>query len=106
RGPAAVPGVGRAPELPAPAAGRRLRGGRWGGAVAGRFGRGRVRMGTWAARWRAALRIAWRGARRNKGRTALVVTLIALPLLAGTAMITAVRSAMPDAVAMIRPSVA
>ncbi len=61
-------------------------------------------MGTWAARWRVALRIAWRDARRNKGRTALVVTMIALPLLAGTAMITAVRSAMPDPVSRLGPS--
>src|SRR5690606_23489659 len=61
-------------------------------------------MGTWAARWRVALRIAWRDARRNKGRTALVVAMIALPLLAGTAMITAVRSAMPDPVSRLGPS--
>ncbi|GAB2600408.1 ABC transporter permease [Pseudactinotalea suaedae] len=52
-------------------------------------------MSTWAARWRVALRIAWRDARRNKGRTVLVVAMIALPLLAGTTLITVLRSATP-----------
>jgi len=34
------------------------------------------------ASWRAALRIAWREARRAKGRSALVVVMLALPVLA------------------------
>lgn len=52
-------------------------------------------MSRWAARWRVALRIARRDAARHKGRTALVVAMVALPLLAGTAMITLIRSSMP-----------
>jgi putative ABC transport system permease protein len=52
-------------------------------------------MRTWATRWRAALRIAWRDAWRNKGRTALVVAMVALPLLAGTTLITVLQSAYP-----------
>lgn len=52
-------------------------------------------MSRWAARWRVALRIARRDAARHKGRTALVVAMVALPLLAGTAMISLIRSTMP-----------
>ncbi|WP_162458225.1 FtsX-like permease family protein [Pseudactinotalea terrae] len=52
-------------------------------------------MGIWAARWRVALRIAWRDAALHKGRTALVVAMVALPLLAGTTLITVLQSAYP-----------
>lgn len=52
-------------------------------------------MSTWLARWRVALRIARRDAWRHKGRTALVVAMVALPLLAGTAVISLIRSSMP-----------
>lgn len=51
-------------------------------------------MSRWWARWRVALLIAWRDAGRHKGRTALVVAMVALPLVAGSAGILIVRSAM------------
>lgn len=50
-------------------------------------------MSTWLARWRVALRIARRDAWRHKMRTALVVAMIALPLMAGTAVTAFVRTA-------------
>lgn len=42
--------------------------------------------------WRLALRLGWRDSIRHRGRTALVVAMIALPLIAGTGMFTLVRS--------------
>ncbi len=48
-------------------------------------------MSRWLARWRAALRIARRDAWRNKGRTALVVLLMMLPVAAGTFVVGVVR---------------
>ena len=47
--------------------------------------------------WRAALRIARRDAMRSKGRSALVVAMIALPVLGVTAADVTYRSALPDA---------
>lgn len=52
-------------------------------------------MRRWVARWRVALRIARRDAGRHRLRTVLVVAMVALPLLAGTAMISLVRSQTP-----------
>lgn len=49
-------------------------------------------MRRWVARWRVALRIARRDAGRHRLRTVLVVAMVALPLLAGTAMVTLIRS--------------
>ncbi|RKN43144.1 FtsX-like permease family protein [Streptomyces hoynatensis] len=46
----------------------------------------------WRAGWRLALRLAWRDARRAKGRSALVVAMIALPILGVTAADLAFRS--------------
>ena len=39
--------------------------------------------------WRPALRIAWREARRHRGRTALVAVLVALPVLVGAFIVLA-----------------
>jgi putative ABC transport system permease protein len=39
---------------------------------------------------RAALRLAWRGMRRDRGRCALIVALIGLPVMAVTAVLTLV----------------
>ena len=42
--------------------------------------------------WRPALRIAWREARRNRGRTVLIAALVALPVLVGAFIDVAVRT--------------
>lgn len=42
------------------------------------------RFARFRGRWRVALRYGWRDARRNKGRTALVAVMVALPVLLGT----------------------
>jgi putative ABC transport system permease protein len=47
--------------------------------------------------WRPALRIAWREARRHRGRTALVAVLVALPVLVGAFIDVVVRTADPPA---------
>ncbi|SCG47952.1 putative ABC transport system permease protein [Micromonospora siamensis] len=47
-------------------------------------GRRRPRLAAWFGSWRAALRIARREAHRARGRTALVLAMIALPVLALT----------------------
>ncbi|WP_341360905.1 ABC transporter permease [Georgenia sp. M64] len=46
-------------------------------------------------RWAPPLRIARRDARRHKGRTALILVMIALPILAATGIITMIRSIAP-----------
>jgi len=52
-------------------------------------------------RWRVALRYGWRDARRNKGRTALVTVMVALPVAVGSFATTALWSAQdtPETVA-------
>ena len=47
--------------------------------------------------WRALLRLAWRDVRRARGRSALVLTLIALPVLAVTMAVTVVTTQDVDA---------
>jgi putative ABC transport system permease protein len=42
--------------------------------------------------WRPALRIAWREARRHRGRTVLVAALVALPVLVGAFIDVAMRT--------------
>ncbi|SDF73025.1 putative ABC transport system permease protein [Blastococcus aurantiacus] len=54
-------------------------------------------MSGWLARWRLALRIARRDARRHKGRTALVVLMVGLPVLVITAGDTLFRTEDVDA---------
>jgi putative ABC transport system permease protein len=54
-------------------------------------------MTAWLVRWRLALRIARRDARRHRGRTALVVLMVGLPVLAITAGDTLFRSEDVDA---------
>ncbi|MPV35865.1 ABC transporter permease [Georgenia subflava] len=46
-------------------------------------------------RWGPPLRIACRDARRHKGRTALILVMIALPILAATVIVTMIRSVTP-----------
>ncbi|MEU2201504.1 ABC transporter permease [Isoptericola sp. NPDC019482] len=50
-------------------------------------------LARWRGRWRVALRYGWRDARRNKGRTALVAVMVALPVAAGSFATTATWSA-------------
>lgn len=52
-------------------------------------------MSRWLTRWHAALRIARRDALRNKGRTALVVLLMMLPVAAGTFGVGVLKSSRP-----------
>ncbi|HLR94124.1 MAG TPA: FtsX-like permease family protein, partial [Jiangellaceae bacterium] len=52
-------------------------------------------MPRWFTRWTPALRMARRDARRHKGRTALVLLMIMLPVLAGTVALTILRSSQP-----------
>lgn len=54
-------------------------------------------MSGWLARWRLALRIARRDARRHRGRTLLVVLMVGLPVLAITAGDTLFRTEDVDA---------
>ena len=54
-------------------------------------------MSAWIARWRLALRIARRDARRHKGRTLLVVLMVGLPVLVITAGDTLFRTEDVDA---------
>lgn len=56
----------------------------------------------WVPRWRAAARIARRDAGRHRGRTALVATLVALPLIAGAAGLVLLRSTEPSDAAIVR----
>lgn len=50
------------------------------------------RLARWRGRWRVALRHGARDARRHKGRTTLVATMVALPVLVGTFATTALWS--------------
>ncbi|WP_154792739.1 ABC transporter permease [Occultella kanbiaonis] len=52
-------------------------------------------MQRWLTRWRAALRIARRDALRHRGRTLLVVAMIALPVFGATFLATVIRSSSP-----------
>lgn len=59
-------------------------------------------MGTPSARWRAVLRLAWRDAARHKGRTAVVVAMMMLPVFAATFLTTIVRSSTETTETMIQ----
>ncbi|WP_163540901.1 ABC transporter permease [Occultella kanbiaonis] len=52
-------------------------------------------MQRWLTRWRASLRIARRDALRHRGRTLLVVAMIALPVFGATFVATVIRSSSP-----------
>ncbi|CAM3417465.1 FtsX-like permease family protein [Occultella aeris] len=52
-------------------------------------------MHRWLTRWRASLRIARRDALRHRGRTLLVVAMIALPVFGATFVATTIRSSSP-----------
>ncbi|MBZ2198170.1 ABC transporter permease [Occultella gossypii] len=52
-------------------------------------------MDRWLTRWRASLRIARRDALRHRGRTLLVVAMIALPVFGATFVATVIRSSSP-----------
>src|SRR5699024_10036723 len=59
-------------------------------------------MGSRLARWRAVLRIARRDAARRKGRTAVVVAMLMLPVFAGTFLTTVVRSSIETPQTMVQ----
>lgn len=59
-------------------------------------------MGSWGTRWRATSRIAWRDAKRHRGRTAVVVAMIMLPVFAATLLTTVVRSGIETPETMVQ----
>lgn len=59
-------------------------------------------MGTLSARWRAVLRLAWRDAVRHKGRTAVVVAMMMLPVFAATFLTTMIRSGTETTATMVQ----